>query len=219
MLYGRNRHNIAKKLICIVSRRVLEYFLSRDTYRLAVNFVFYYYSRCSRCIFEIPMIYVNTRCWESYSYFVPSRRNLGIRLLGSTNEKLLLLRVKSCHARWISKYFLLLYLSYRRDGNTHSFFFFTHSIKGDIRLRKFIRERYDDFPFARNFVHGPTILIKRTLSESSISFSSVNPSMILDLRLPRGKSILINIRNRSIETVQQLSSARSTPVSIVESHC
>lgn len=99
------------------------------------------------------------------------------------------------------------------------FFFFTHSIKGDIRLRKFIRERYDDFPFARNFVHGPTILIKRTLSESSISFSSVNPSMILDLRLPRGKSILINIRNRSIETVQQLSSARSTPVSIVESHC
>lgn len=126
MLYGRNRHNIAKKLICIVSRRVLEYFLSRDTYRLAVNFVgsrFLLLYRCSRCIFEIPMICVNTRCWDSYSYFVPSRRNLGIRLLGSTNEKLLLLRVKSCHARWISKYFLLLYLSYRRDGNTHSFFF------------------------------------------------------------------------------------------------
>lgn len=44
--------------------------------------------------------------------------------------------------------------------------------------------------------------------------------MILDLRLPRRKSILINIPNRSIETVQELFSIRSLPlVSIVESHC
>lgn len=135
MYYTRTsrRNNIGKKsmkkLICMISRRVLEYFLSRDTYRYlsqsisSVRVFYYYYigrtlylwnSYDARKHALLGIVFV-FRSLETKSWNTTPR-------LCSTNEKLLLLRYKSCsmHDGFPNISYFFIYP--RRDGNTYSFF-------------------------------------------------------------------------------------------------